>query len=1365
MSGVRGSPPHHQDAQRETENDISTDEDQQPGRRRSRVKKSRWRRGFEPILGHNDGSDFDDSAGSGSASPQAFSHGYDTSDSGEDSTEHTGVTYGERHRPTTSTSSASTGRQSINGRKRTAGASGPNARAMQRNLEHIRKLEEQNRRKREARELAKSVGTKLKEERRRNFNLNFAGANKALAVKRNQKVREASSRHRKRIQKQRRQRRSSAKQRARGRHARVSKRDSARSDSSEDDANILREHIARRSTVGVNAGAAQQMSQSQISLSLDATKVRGEQDGRSETASALTLEPVDGAHLTQTASKTKEVGAGADADATYSEDFDEHDEADDSSSDDSGEGSVSFMLDFASELNLEDALNREELEALNLDHKGESSEEMDVLTSMQSDEDSTNVKLGGESQHPGPGSVEISIEKRQDTDAEPRHSVTADVINDSQDFSCEGDEQPQLNRLRTVMHNVVDGMDFESLTRLLNVLVCSKDDVGSGPMSTALRALLPIDTLPMEAFEFVTNAVDATSPKDVEGELMVKPSASESTSKGANQKTAVMRKAKILFSTLRIAAGGASRTAAAAAASARNKNRAPKIKQRLSASLNSAKSSNSGAATTSSHSSHDSPSIRLRRLLDSQTSQTQDMNSLRQMMQSLQAEPSAIEAPGSGSGSGSGSKRNSGGLATCLETQDDDNAPRQRPMQTPTNSGVADTKSKPGAVAAAAAASAHQQHSSKRSKTPGKAAAKPQFLFKSLKLKTSRQPTTRNKVSGPQNMFEDSMSNSYSRSHSPNRLATEFSNINPDDDPAMLSMEPNNNLAVRTGEHNSGGNAVVQPGDELPASQSSGQKRALTPDLPAGTVLKIALCSNWGDPRLVGLTALELFDERGNLIKHDQFSMSLLTAEGVPHPAAGVAQSQKHQIVHHHFSRSLSQSTLASTSGPMADDRTGASSDVEAIPLERLFDGGNFTCDPHRMWSTEHHFQSTTSPADDAETSKHHEPGCSTLPRDAIIICITFARRVALSIVRVWNFNTSRVGSSCGVRGIRLLLDDIEIFRGEVPQASGQLTRALDSCGTVLLTKREAILQHIMRQDHRLSRVARIARPPEPMESRIEPVSPGIVESSRSAAQIQHHKTLRRSESGDGVTAALQECQNEYEVGDIHRGTTRASKFKPSFEQGVEGESNDNEKNISRPSSSSSEAAHESDRFPGDLRTSPDRAINFGADPNDTATVSLVKTIMGRVHKQRPITGSSTSVTRGRSGSEDSQASASPFSTAGFSNESSVKARLHRKQQEKLNSLLSQGAPSRESPPRHPSSTTGANVPRRRRGRRGLEMSPEKRPQTSPSVHRAESETDMLTSPVLCTCASLSSFIGGSRLILNFTSTWGDQELIGLTGT
>ncbi|XP_028825921.1 protein KIAA0556 isoform X2 [Denticeps clupeoides] len=71
-----------------------------------------------------------------------------------------------------------------------------------------------------------------------------------------------------------------------------------------------------------------------------------------------------------------------------------------------------------------------------------------------------------------------------------------------------------------------------------------------------------------------------------------------------------------------------------------------------------------------------------------------------------------------------------------------------------------------------------------------------------------------------------------------------------------------------------------------------------------------------------------------------------------------------------------------------------------------------------------------------------------------------------LAMVRVWNYNKSRIHSFRGAREVEMMLDGRCIFRGEIAKASGTLSGGLDQFGdTILFTTDDSILEAMSQFD------------------------------------------------------------------------------------------------------------------------------------------------------------------------------------------------------------------------------------------------------------------------------------------------------------
>ncbi|XP_033095303.1 protein KIAA0556-like [Anneissia japonica] len=81
-------------------------------------------------------------------------------------------------------------------------------------------------------------------------------------------------------------------------------------------------------------------------------------------------------------------------------------------------------------------------------------------------------------------------------------------------------------------------------------------------------------------------------------------------------------------------------------------------------------------------------------------------------------------------------------------------------------------------------------------------------------------------------------------------------------------------------------------------------------------------------------------------------------------------------------------------------------------------------------------------------------------------IMLTFESPAKVAMIRIWNYNKSRIHSFRGVKNIEIALDESFIFKGEIERATGNLTSEQDSFGdTILFTTDEEILEMISRHD------------------------------------------------------------------------------------------------------------------------------------------------------------------------------------------------------------------------------------------------------------------------------------------------------------
>ena len=131
--------------------------------------------------------------------------------------------------------------------------------------------------------------------------------------------------------------------------------------------------------------------------------------------------------------------------------------------------------------------------------------------------------------------------------------------------------------------------------------------------------------------------------------------------------------------------------------------------------------------------------------------------------------------------------------------------------------------------------------------------------------------------------------------------------------------------------------------------------------------------------------------------------------------------------------------------------------------LGRLTDGNNLTCDESHIWS---------APFRDAE---------------APALRFDFGRETSIGAIRIWNYNKSRIHSHRGVREIKLVLDGVCVFHGEVHKAPGIASEAWKGAETILFTTDEKTIENIETFDARYSQV--LMKPPPEVERFSKPLA------------------------------------------------------------------------------------------------------------------------------------------------------------------------------------------------------------------------------------------------------------------------------------
>jgi hypothetical protein len=180
------------------------------------------------------------------------------------------------------------------------------------------------------------------------------------------------------------------------------------------------------------------------------------------------------------------------------------------------------------------------------------------------------------------------------------------------------------------------------------------------------------------------------------------------------------------------------------------------------------------------------------------------------------------------------------------------------------------------------------------------------------------------------------------------------------------------------------------------------------PTLPRGRRLTLHLHSTYGDSYYIGLAGLDLFDGSGKRMSF-----------------GSTPEARKSRIT-------ASPADLNVLPGYHNDPRV----------VSNLLDGVNASTDDMHAWLAP--FSAGKRHVVVIELAKLSDPA------------------VTLSLIRVWNFNKSRIHAARGVRHMSMVLDGNQlIFQGEVSKAPGNVEEAPDCSENILFTTEPNILARI----------------------------------------------------------------------------------------------------------------------------------------------------------------------------------------------------------------------------------------------------------------------------------------------------------------
>jgi hypothetical protein len=177
------------------------------------------------------------------------------------------------------------------------------------------------------------------------------------------------------------------------------------------------------------------------------------------------------------------------------------------------------------------------------------------------------------------------------------------------------------------------------------------------------------------------------------------------------------------------------------------------------------------------------------------------------------------------------------------------------------------------------------------------------------------------------------------------------------------------------------------------------------PNLPLGRTVNIKLFTNWGDSQHIGLNNIEFFDLDGKKIAFNQ-------------PEKNIWQETEEE-----------------------NKMFGPSIHNDSEFLKKLISEKIYVKDGGNLWMT---------------TFKSGSP---------LEIGILLPKKTRISMIRIWNYNKSRIHSTRGVRHISIEMDKKIIFLGEVQKFSGDNCNYLEEAEYILFTENKAIVNNIDSND------------------------------------------------------------------------------------------------------------------------------------------------------------------------------------------------------------------------------------------------------------------------------------------------------------
>lgn len=181
------------------------------------------------------------------------------------------------------------------------------------------------------------------------------------------------------------------------------------------------------------------------------------------------------------------------------------------------------------------------------------------------------------------------------------------------------------------------------------------------------------------------------------------------------------------------------------------------------------------------------------------------------------------------------------------------------------------------------------------------------------------------------------------------------------------------------------------------------REQPLIPELIQGSTLTFLIHTTWGDLNYVGLCGIEIWDNRGYLVEFEDRKKRISANP----PDVNILQKGGE------------------------DPRT----------VDKLLDGVNWTCDDFHVWLA---------------------PFTAGLANE---ITIKFEKKTSISMIRIWNYNKSRIHSYRGAKEVTIRMDNQVVFSGDISKAPGSMRRAEQYCEYLLFTSDPEVMQTIEKGD------------------------------------------------------------------------------------------------------------------------------------------------------------------------------------------------------------------------------------------------------------------------------------------------------------